>query len=216
VQDPLFAPSSFAFATVNRACRGAGQDRVAVLRRPGGLTLALADGAGGVGGGAAAAQSIVDGAAAWTAEGPAAADVLSGWDRRLAATTGGQSTAVILSVSAKGVVGASVGDSGAWIVREVSIEDLTAAQHRKPLMGSGTSIPTPFSAGPLRGGTLLVGSDGLFKYAKRSDIARVVLQPELELAAAGLVDLVTLRSGEVPDDVAVILCREVDSLHLPG
>lgn len=209
VRDASTTPSDFAFATVNRACRGGGQDRVAVFRRGSGLVVALADGAGGVGGGAAAAQFVVDAADAWGAQGTAAAEVVADLDRRLALAMGGESTAVILALSATGVVGASVGDSGAWIVRDGSVEDLTIGQNRKPLVGSGTCVPVAFSVGPLRGGTLLVASDGLFKYAKRGDIARVVTQSELGSASAGLVELVTLRSGSVPDDVAVILCREV-------
>ena len=199
--------SSFAFATINRACRGGDQDRVAVRHDEAGLILVLADGAGGVGGGAAAAQAVVDGVATWTPATRTAEDVIRDLDHRLA-VIGGQSTAVILSLSATGIMGASVGDSAAWLVRDGSVEDLTNAQHRKPLVGSGASAPVAFSTGPLRGGTLLVASDGLLKYAKRDDIARVAVQPGLESAAAALVALVALRSGEVPDDVAVVLCRE--------
>jgi serine/threonine protein phosphatase PrpC len=210
VRDASTVPTSFGFATINRSCRGGGQDRVAAFRRGGGLVVALADGAGGVGGGAAAAQFLVDEANAWTVHGSAAPGVIADLDRRLASTTGGESTAVILSLSATGVVGASVGDSEAWIVRADSVEDLTAAQNRKPLVGSGACVPVAFAVGALQGGTLLVASDGLFKYAKRSDIARVAMLPELGSAVAGLVDLVTLRSGAVSDDVSVILCREAE------
>jgi len=196
----------FEVATVNRACRGGGQDRLAVRQQGTSLIVILADGAGGTGGGAAAAQAVVDGAQGW-APSAGAEDFLTGLDRRLAAT-GGQSTAILLALSSHGIVGASVGDSGAWIVRGDSVEDLTSAQGRKPLLGSGGALPVGFSAGPLGRGTLLVASDGLFNYARPADIVRVAVQPELDAAVAELVALVTLRSVEVPDDVAVILCRE--------
>jgi serine/threonine protein phosphatase PrpC len=205
----VVALSGFELAILNRACRAGGQDRAAAWPREPGLIVALAEGAGGVGGGASAAQAIVDAAQAWTPLGKTADDLIRDLDRGLSSTTGGQSTAVILSLLATGIVGASVGDSGAWIVREGSAEDVTGAQCRKPLVGSGGCAPVAFTAGPLRGGTLLVASDGLLKYAKPSDITRVAGQGDLRSAASELVGLVTLRSGEVPDDVAVVLCREV-------
>jgi serine/threonine protein phosphatase PrpC len=203
--------NSFEFATLIRACQGAGQDRVAVSHHEAGLVVVVADGAGGVAGGAAAAEAIIDDGKVWLPEDVAAPDVIRNLDHRLGSTTGGQATAVLLSLRKAGIVGASVGDSSAWIVRHGSIEDLTSGQNRKPLVGSGASVPVAFSAGPLRGGTLVVGSDGLFKYARPSDIARVVAQSSLETAASDLVALVTLRSGDLPDDVAVVLCREADS-----
>ena len=59
-------------------------------------------------------------------------------------------------------------------------------------------------------GTLLVATDGLWKYAGPEAICRVVRENDLRAAAKGLVDLVRLRSGALPDDVTVALCR------LPG
>lgn len=44
-----------------------------------------------------------------------------------------------------------------------------------------------------------MASDGLFKYAKRTDIARVAQEADLDVAATALVELVTLRSGKVPE-----------------
>lgn len=171
------------------------------------LVVILADGAGGTGGGAVAAQAVVEGAM----PGAGAEDLIRVVDRQLAVQGDGQSTAVIVVLSAHDVRGASVGDSGAWIVRGAAVEDLTAGQSRKPLLGSGQAVPAAFGVGPLRGGTLVVASDGLFKYARRSDIARVAGQADLAAAASQLVESVTLRSGEVQDDVAVVLCREVSA-----
>jgi serine/threonine protein phosphatase PrpC len=56
-------------------------------------------------------------------------------------------------------------------------------------------------------GTLLLASDGLFKYARRADIARIATGPDLEVTAAELIENVRLRSGDLQDDVSVVLCR---------
>jgi hypothetical protein len=53
----------------------------------------------------------------------------------------------------------------------------------------------------------VVASDGLLEHARRGDLARVAGEADLRAAAAALVGLVTLSSGEVPDDGTVVLCR---------
>jgi serine/threonine protein phosphatase PrpC len=55
---------------------------------------------------------------------------------------------------------------------------------------------------------LLVASDGLIKYASQASIARIASGADLACAASALVDLVRLRSGELQDDISIILCRE--------
>lgn len=192
----------WAYAVEIRGVRGAGQDRAAVSEAGDGLVVALADGAGGTGGGDVAAQRIIDAATTATApDWPALIEALDR-DRHL----GGQSTAVLLAVTRDGVRGASVGDSGAWLVRGDQIVDLTEHQQRKPLVGAG-AIATPFACGPLDGATLIVASDGLFNYAKRADIARLAQQGEVAEAARVLVELVRLPSGALQDDVSVVLIR---------
>jgi hypothetical protein len=54
----------------------------------------------------------------------------------------------------------------------------------------------------LGAGTLLVASDGLLRYAKPADIARLAAGPDLDATACGLVELVRPRSDALPDDVA--------------
>ncbi len=61
--------------------------------------------------------------------------------------------------------------------------------------------------GTARSQTLLVASDGLLNYAKRADIVTIVNGPDLEAAAAALVQLVRLPSGNLADDVSVVLVR---------
>lgn len=176
-----------------------------------GLLIALADGAGGTSNGAEAAQAVVDMAMSLQDGSPwsdpraalAAVDVL---DRDVVRRKGGQSTAVLLSITSAGMVGVSVGDSGAWVIRGEDIQDLTEGQLHKPLLGAGC-VPWEIKGGPLAGGTLLVASDGLLKYAKPSEIARVVGGDDLAASARSLVDLVRLRSGALQDDVSIVLCR---------
>jgi PPM family protein phosphatase len=118
----------------------------------------------------------------------------------------GETTAVVAVVTRRGIAGASVGDSGAWIVTETGHEDLTENQHRKPGLGTGMVIAVPFAARRWTG-TLLLASDGLLKYTSDEAICQVARGADLQSAASGLVDLVRLRSGGLPDDVAVLLCR---------
>jgi hypothetical protein len=189
--------------------RGAGQDRVRVVATPGGVLIALADGAGGTGGGAEAAQAIVDAvaevaAAPSTVTRPTWAELIEALDRS-PKLGGGQATAVIAEVGRDGVVGASAGDSQAWLVGADGVHVLTAAQERKPLVGAGAAA-TPFG-GALAGATLVVASDGLFAYGRRGDIGRVAREGALDAAIRALVSLVRLPGGDLPDDVAIVLAR---------
>jgi serine/threonine protein phosphatase PrpC len=186
--------------------RGQGQDRALVLPCEHGVVIALADGAGGTSGGERAAKAVVDRVASVASHAYDWSQLLFELDH--AQIGYGQTTAVVLWVTRERIVGASAGDSGAWIVRGDSIEDITSAQHRKPLIGDGAMV-TPIEHGPLAGGTLLVASDGLLRYAKPDAIARVAGGADIEAAATQLVELVRFPSGELPDDVSVVLCREV-------
>ncbi|HEY0251556.1 MAG TPA: hypothetical protein VGC41_08515 [Kofleriaceae bacterium] len=174
-----------------------------MFEKPDALVVVLADGADGTSRGASAAQAIVDAVAAADTDGCDLLGVLDGDPKRLGQ---GQATAVIISPSASGIAGASVGDSGAWLVAGGNVHELTAGQVRKPLVGDGC-MPVAFSAGPLGPQTLLVASDRLFNYAKRADIVTIVNGPDLEAAAAALVQLVRLPSGNLADDVSVVLAR---------
>lgn len=171
------------------------------------LVVALADGAGGTGDGTAAAQAIIDAVAG----GSAALDwcaLLEELDRDPQRLGRGQSTAVIVSIRDGVISGASVGDSGAWLLQGGDVVDLTHGQQRKPLVGDGC-VPWRIPPTPLSGGTLLVASDGLLKYARRPDISRIAGDRDLPAAARALVDLVRLPDGALQDDAAVVLCREI-------
>lgn len=105
-----------------------------------------------------------------------------------------------------GLYGASCGDSGAWIVDELGFDELTGDQRRKSRIGSGRAVPIPFARGPL-GGTLVVGSDGLFNYARPDVICAAGRGLSLTAAACALVACVRTVSGDLMDDVAVAVVR---------
>jgi PPM family protein phosphatase len=186
---------------------GGGQDRARVFELGDELVIALADGAGGTSNGATAAQALVDAVGAlgrtahdWSAQ-------LDELDRDPQRLGSGQSTAVIVSIRDGVLSGASVGDSGAWLLQGPSVIDLTEGQQRKPLVGDGC---VPWRIPPMRldGRTLLVASDGLLRYAKRADIVRIASGEDLHAAARALIEVVRLANGTLQDDVAVVLCRE--------
>jgi PPM family protein phosphatase len=124
---------------------GRGEDRV-LVERFGARTLAVvADGAGGTGSGAAAAGMACSIAAQrLRTQGPGSPE---DWARCLyevdqaAVRSGGQCTAVVVEISEGRVSGASVGDSGAWMLTGDRVIDLTENQHRKPLLGSDEAMP---------------------------------------------------------------------------
>lgn len=196
----------FVFAHALEVVEARGQDRVGVTAENEQVFVVLADGAGGTGDGAMAAELVVESVmygdwpeSGWVEE-------LEMFDDELA-ERGGQTTAVVVEVRTHGIRGISVGDSGAWIVRGSEIDDLTAEQHRKPLLGAGAQV-VAFERGPLAGGTLVVASDGLFRYAKPADVARLANQPDLEAAVRAMIELVRLPTGGLQDDVSIVLVRE--------
>lgn len=181
------------------------------------LIAAVADGAGGIGGGTPAAETAIamasrrpraefeaNSAAYWFAR-------LQEIDAHLAkAAHGGQTTLVVASISHDTVVGAAVGDSIAWLIDGLHLSNLTAGVPRKPLLGDGGASPRAF--GPVRLGvsTLLLTTDGLWKYAQRSRIAAEASGP-FQGVCDRLASLVRLPSGALQDDVGVVIVREAAS-----
>jgi serine/threonine protein phosphatase PrpC len=189
------------------------QDRASIVPVDDGLVLVLADGAGGLGGGALAAHAVVaavtnacanNSSNVWTAA--FWVEVLGSVDAQVAASAhGGQSTAVVCAVGRE-MVGASVGDSIGWLVDASGVSDLTAGQSKRPLVGSGQAVVAAI-ASELGTATLLLASDGLARYACRAKIAAIAISAELAESTGRLVALVRLRSGALHDDVSVLLCR---------
>ncbi|MBS0367529.1 MAG: SpoIIE family protein phosphatase [Proteobacteria bacterium] len=190
---------------ISATCRvesgSAGEDRV-LLEQHDGRTLAIVcDGAGNGGqGGRAADLAIAELKRMWQAGFVDWVRALRSVDQLLKSQAqGGETTCVAVQISDDGEFrGASVGDSGAWMLRATgAVQDLTAQQDRARL-GSGQAYPNPFKAQLM--GRLVLASDGLLKYARSSDLRRCAAR-----GVDALVDSVRLKSGSLPDDVAVIL-----------
>jgi serine/threonine protein phosphatase PrpC len=189
------------------------QDRGAVIEQPNGLLLVVADGAGGLGGGAEAAERVVELVRERSASHGERLDpvvwckVLRQADERLSMhPSAGETAAVVAALTQDAVCGASVGDCGALQLLEGGEVELTAHQRRKPLLGSGAAVPTAFGPVPFAG-TLVVASDGLLKYAPRAELRQPALTGSARICARALIECVRYPSGNLPDDVTVIVCR---------
>lgn len=202
----------FAVADAGVRSKVPAQDRGAVIVRPEGLVLVVCDGAGGLVGGARAAERVVGAARALLdrARGlPDAAawcDFLRAMDAELARDPeAGETTAVVLSVTRDRVAGASAGDSGAWCVTGGGADELTGAQ-QKTRLGTGRALPEPVvRVGPI--GTLVAASDGLWKHAPHDAVVNAARGEALDDVPDALVALARLPTGELPDDVVVLAVR---------
>lgn len=190
--------------------RGAGQDRAVVVPCRRGLVVVVADGAGGSAGGAEAANLVLE----RVRETPpltssACVELLTELDDEIRRhPRAGETTAVVAHVDGSRISGASVGDSVAWAIDHREARDLTARQHRKPLLGYGNVKPVPFDV-VLGVCTLLVATDGLYIYASTAAIVEAAGSAALEDAARKLIALPRLSNGEISDDIAVVLVRVI-------
>ena len=191
------------------------QDRVAVFCRGDVVIGVVADGAGGTSGGAAAATFVLEALTRHIDEEEHLLNPMV-WMRllldigsRLESGGGGQTTAVIAATDGRIVVGASVGDSEAWVIGDEDWRDLSAGQSRKPLLGGGEVDPRTFIEKLRPGDTLLLATDGVLKYANSERICSTVRTSGLPLAdcCAALVRLVRLPNGGLHDDAGIVLIR---------
>jgi serine/threonine protein phosphatase PrpC len=188
-----------------------GQDRAMATPVPGGYLVALADGAGGTGNGAVAAERLMT-CVAKLAQNAASSDwfeILCEFDYELSTgRSGGETTGVIALINGVGVRGASVGDSAAWLISTSgAMVDMTARQRRRPMLGSGEALPVEFEADH-RGSRILLASDGLIKYAPADQVCAIAMRGSATEAANELANCVRLPSGAFHDDVAVIIVSE--------
>jgi serine/threonine protein phosphatase PrpC len=189
------------------------QDRAEYFWNGSNLILILADGAGGLSGGAKAAEFIVESVkqqiGSTITNSQQLCAILASIDQKMSASgTFGETTCVVVILSDSGIIGASVGDSGVLGFSKIGVENLTANQVRKPLLGSGFAIPVGFTRNQLDG-TLLIASDGLLKYTSQEKIAATILAADFKNAAAKLIELVRYQSGALPDDVSVLLAQKI-------
>ena len=115
----------------------------------------------------------------------------------------GETTAIVGTIKGDVVVGASCGDSEAWIYSEKFDYELTGLQYNKPLIGSRKATPIGF--GPLECSNLVIGSDGLFKYADRNQIKEHVMSKVAK--SEDIAALAKKETGELQDDISVILLQ---------
>jgi serine/threonine protein phosphatase PrpC len=205
-----------AFSTIieTRSYRAATEDRAAVFEHPEATVILLADGVGGRAGGARAADCVLTSVGrrlpAMTALHKAATWhlLLEAVDRDLKMDgSGGETTAVVVAITSSGLAGAAVGDSEAWIVSAADQPIVLAGRNRrKPYLGYGMATPESFVSGPLNG-TLLVATDGLFKYAEAQRILTTIRSIDLPAAATALAELPKSSEGSYRDDLAFALCR---------
>ena len=188
---------------------GRNEDRIEILRAGDQTILVVADGAGGISGGAQAAEVVCARIRSHVGEQRTDwKEVLRETDSFLVKESfGGESTGVVAEVRAGMIRGASVGDSGAWLITSEGTTNLTERQMRKPLIGSGNANPKGFGPVPLRG-RLLLATDGLLKYVAWNDIADIGSQGTLDDAVQALVTAARLPSGALQDDIAVVLCSD--------
>ena len=183
--------------------RSATEDRLLVSPLEDGWLLAVADGAGGRPGGAEAAQFAIERvqqSQRWD-------HLIENIDQELARNyEPGETTLTITLVKPGIVTGASVGDSEAWLIGPSGPAlRLTEDQRRKPGVGTGGALATSFQRkNPV--GTLLIATDGLFKYASEEEILDTIRgAATLGEAADALIALARGSHGQLHDDLALIL-----------
>ena len=186
------------------------QDRLEIFSDEDRIVVALADGAGGISGGAEAAELLIG----ITGENRAAllnardcVKVLETADEQISDhAVAGETTGLILIARGSQIFGASVGDSEAWSYSSDSMVHLTRDQRRKPFLGSGAAKATGFSF-EAREGLIVIAGDGLWKYTSQQKIVSEVQGVHRSTLLERLSNLVRLRSGALQDDVAMAVAE---------
>jgi serine/threonine protein phosphatase PrpC len=198
----------FAYATAAATAGGCTQDRVEIFEHDETLIVVVADGAGGLGGGAVASDAVMGAVRARIAERPFDAYDIRAWSHLFTTTDAalarrreaGETTAIVVVVGPYGVVGVSAGDSEAWIIG--ARPDRLTAQQERARIGTGRCHSTPFHRRQLDG-VLVVASDGLFKNVRSEALTMACATADATTIAKALIELPRLRSGAYPDDVTV-------------
>jgi len=185
------------------------QDRGLVIHYGAGGVLCVADGAGGRSGGTEAANMAVELVrqnAKLLINAESCADLLRKLDAVITKDSiAGETTCALAVVTPEELFGASVGDSGIWLIPANGNHlDLTQAQQRKPFIGSGSAWPVSFQRSR-QVGHLLLATDGLLKYMSAERINAACREHPADIAAQRLIELVRYPSGALPDDVTVIV-----------
>lgn len=129
----------------------------------------------------------------------------------------GETTLVAICLTPTRIVGACVGDSETWWINPSGTIQVLTEGGCKPYLGRGMASPTTFTFPTPQAGTLLVATDGLFKYTDAEQIARTVVGggTDLQTIAAALRDQVRSSSGVLYDDFAVLLAASTEAEPVP-
>lgn len=180
-----------------------GEDALEIKKVSHGYLFCLADGVGGVFGGANASNFISSLNDVPEMSSP---DDFEEYLRKkdaemLLDDMIGETTVIIGKVVDQTLFGASIGDSEAWFIGSDYEYSLTNLQHRTPKLGSGRAIPVGF--GPINlEGNILIASDGLFNF---SDFIKVIhLSRNSNSVAKDFRHLAQTKSGNLQDDLSVI------------
>ena len=184
------------------------QDRGLVIEAGSGLVMVVADGAGGQSRGAEAAVRAVEFVHQSANElhgASTCAALLQRMDQAISQDrVAGETTCALAVVGRDGVYGASVGDSGVWVINGSGFINLTERQSRKPFIGSGSAWPSSFEYRITDGDSLLLATDGLLKYTNSERIVSVCRNEPAPHVPRRLIELVRYQSRALPDDVTVI------------
>jgi PPM family protein phosphatase len=194
------------FAIATAAAGEVNHDRARVFPTGEGVTIALADGAGRTAYAVYAAQAWIDLVGESLGLRCPWGDVIERLDGDRDRRGVGETTAIAISAHPAALGGACAGDSSVWLVLADRVIDLAEGAQHKPLVGAGCT-PFPIVPRGFAGGTLLVASDGLTKYASRDAIAALAREDDLDAAVLALVSLARLPTGALQDDTTVVLCR---------
>lgn len=175
------------------------------------LVVVVADGAGGLRGGAEAADLLVKAVRSKMEDRSFAVHDARSWmstfkatDAKLFVRRAGETTGVVVVVGAGRLLGVSVGDSEGWIIDSTSIDRLTERQE-KARLGSGRIVPVSFQRFALEG-CLVVATDGLFKYAPAEEIAATLREGgDVATVTRRLAGLPRTPAGTYQDDLAVVV-----------
>ena len=204
-----------------------GDDRVAVIipkithpKVPNRVVFVVVDGAGGATGASAAADTVVE-----SITNNSHKEIRPDWtkclielDRTLVPM--GRAATIVAEVWENGYVfGACAGDGQIWTFgekRQFPLDLLacdTQLPGRKPLLGEGsvtphmisTSIKSDLYCPGIQ--TLVMATDGLWKYCDQKNLAKIISLPDVEEVASALVETVKLPNGKLQDDIALIVVR---------
>jgi serine/threonine protein phosphatase PrpC len=185
------------------------QDRGLVIIDGPRIVLCVTDGAGGRSGGAEAATMAVElirQNASLLINAVSCVELLRKMDAAIAKdAVAGETTCALVVATPEEIFGASVGDSGVWLIPENGSHlDLTHAQQRKPFIGSGSAWPVSFQRAR-QAGCLLLATDGLLKYTSAERVTAGCREHSADVAAQRLIELVRYPSGALPDDVTIVV-----------